>query len=178
MVETALEVIDANLAVEAVNLGNAYDIHSTKKYQKINDEVLRLQDQLKSTILHLKTELSNIKAKNPDSEKFDISEHWDTILDFQEILNEMREKLGKEANPMFGKKEFKKSENVSKADLQKLIEQLGNAADDNKHQIHNQTNQLFTHANLALAMFDALNKVLRSVLQSQERRAQQVGKAY
>ena len=169
---------EANLAAEAVGLGQAYDTHSTGKYQKINDEVLRLQDELKSTILHLKTELSNIKAKTPDADEFDISEHWDTLLDFQELLNDMREKLGKETTEMFGKDEFEKSKKVSKADLEKILEQAGNAADDNKHQIQNQTNQLFTHANLALAMFDALNKVLRSILQSAERRAQQVGKSY
>lgn len=171
-------VNEANLAAEAVGLGQAYDVHSTAKYQKINDEVLRLQEELKGTILHLKTELSNIKAKTPDADEFDISKHWETILDFQELMNDMRKELGKEPNEMFGKEEFEKSKTVSKADLEKLIEHLGNAADDNKHQIQNQTNQLFTQANLALAMFDALNKVLRSVLQSSERRAQQVGKAY
>ncbi|QVL56829.1 MAG: hypothetical protein KFB93_05440 [Simkaniaceae bacterium] len=170
---------EANLAAEAVGLGQAYDIHTTGKYQKINDEVLRLQDLLKGTILDLKTELTNIKAKNPDADEFDISKHWDTILDFQEILADMKKELGKESiDPMFGKEEFENSKKVSKADLEKILEQLSNVADDSKHQIQNQTNQLFTQANLALAMFDALNKVLRSVLQSQERRAQQVGKSY
>ncbi|MEM8727407.1 MAG: hypothetical protein AAGE99_01640 [Chlamydiota bacterium] len=176
--QEASEFTDTNPGAEVVRLGTAYDIHATEKYQKINDEVLRLQDRLKGTILHLKTELSAIKAKNPDADEFDISEHWDTVLDFQDVLNEMRQQLGKETKPLFGKEEFEKSKNVHKADLEKLIEELGNAADDNKHQIQSQTNQLFTEANLALALFDALNKVLRSVLQSQERRAQQVGKAY
>lgn len=169
---------EVNLAAEAVGLGQAYDVHSSGKYEKINEEVLRLQDQLKGTILHLKTELSNLKSKNPDAENYDISAHWDTILDFQEIYKEMREKLGKEHEPMFGAEEYEKSKNISKADLEKVIEQLSNVTDDHKHQIQLQTNQLFTEANLALAMFDALNKVLRSILQSQERRAQQVGKAY
>ncbi len=167
-----------NLAVEAVNLGKAYDIHSTKKYKAINDEVQKLQSQLTGTILDLKKDLTNVKAKNPDAQEFDISEHWETILDFQEILNDMRKELGKESNQLFGADEFEKSKNISKADLEKIIEELSNCADDNKHKIQHQTNQLFTEANLALAMFDALNKVLRSVLQSQERRAQQVGKAF
>ena len=169
-------MVEVNLAAQATKLGKEYDDHASEKYKKISDEVERLQNELKKVLLELKTELSYIKAKHPDAQQFDISKTWDLILDFQEVLKTMREKCKQKNEPMFGKEEYEKSKKVPKADLEKLIEEVSNTVDDHKHQIQHQTNKLFTETNLALTIFDALNKILRSTLQSQERRAQQLGK--
>lgn len=164
---------EVNLAAEAVNLGIMHDTHSSKIYEGINDRVEQFQKDLAHTILALKSELTKIKADNPDGKEFDISKHWDAIKEFQELYNKFRLEDGKTETRVFEDTDFERTKECSKALLEQLIEQLSNCSDDVKHKIQFETNKLFTHANLALAMFDALNKVLRSILQSQERRAQQ-----
>ena len=161
-----------DLAKAIVDLGIRHDDYSTEKYKKINAQIEALQRQMQGTLSPLKTQLSGIIGRSPDAQHFDISEHWDLILDFQELYNDIQKELGKEATPLFGKDEFEKSKKVSKEDLDQLIKQVENVLDDKKFDAQKQTQDLFTHSNLALTLYDCLNKTLRSYSQGQERLSQ------
>ncbi|MEM8727406.1 MAG: hypothetical protein AAGE99_01635 [Chlamydiota bacterium] len=125
MAEIILDGIEGNHSgAEGIDPGNARDSERGKKV-----EILRLRNRLKNAVFHLKTELSAIKAKNSAADEFDVSEHWDAILDLREILNEIRQKLDKETLFPLGKKEFEESKKVSGANLERIIEKLEGVTD-------------------------------------------------
>ncbi|MCB1116873.1 MAG: hypothetical protein KDK71_10435 [Chlamydiia bacterium] len=176
-----------NLSYEVAKLGATYHDMSSERYKELDEEISRLQNLLSGTVLDLKTNLSNVKAKNPNDTTFDISEHWELIKDFEDYYHQTREELDKakekenvEANGetkpknyrMFGKEEHEKSKSVSKADLETLIERLTNSSDNISHQVKRQTDQLLVQANLDMAVYDALNRTLRSSVQSQNNQIQ------